>query len=133
VFNGAQSILRSDDKAQTYLALKSAGLPMPRTILAPKTFPAVGYPETAFVDEAARALGLPWCSRNASAPSASGVFVSRCGGAARKGAFAGGHADAFSGADRHELRPRRARERRGGPRSGLPFAHQQERQIFAAT
>ncbi len=59
VFNGAQSILRSDDKAQTYLALKSAGLPMPRTILAPKTFPAVGYPETAFVDEAARALGLP--------------------------------------------------------------------------
>jgi RimK family alpha-L-glutamate ligase len=59
VFNGAQGILRSDDKAQTYLALKAAGLPMPRTILAPKTFPAVGYPETAFVDEAARALGLP--------------------------------------------------------------------------
>jgi len=59
VFNSAQSILACDDKALTYLALKRAGLPMPRTILAPKTFPAVGYPDTAFVDEAAAQLGFP--------------------------------------------------------------------------
>ncbi|MCE5342184.1 MAG: RimK family alpha-L-glutamate ligase [Eubacteriales bacterium] len=59
VFNSAQSILYCDDKALTYLALKRVGLPMPYTILAPKTFPSVGYPETGFVDEAARQLGLP--------------------------------------------------------------------------
>ncbi len=59
VFNSAQSILNCDDKSLTYLALKRAGLPMPRTILAPKTFPGIGYPETDFVDEAARLLGLP--------------------------------------------------------------------------
>ena len=59
VFNSADSILRCDDKALTYLTLKRAGLPMPRTILAPKTFPAVGYTTTAFVDEAAERLGFP--------------------------------------------------------------------------
>ena len=59
VFNSADSILRCDDKALTYLTLKRAGLPMPRTILAPKTFPTVGYTTTAFVDEAAERLGFP--------------------------------------------------------------------------
>ena len=59
VFNSADSILRCDDKALTYLTLKKAGLPMPRTIIAPKTFPACGYPTTDFVDEAACELGLP--------------------------------------------------------------------------
>lgn len=59
VFNSAQSILRCDDKSLTYLTLKNAGLPMPRTILAPKTYPAIGYPDTTFVDEAAARLGFP--------------------------------------------------------------------------
>ena len=58
VFNSADSILRCDDKALTYLTLKQAGLPMPKTILAPKTFPAVGYPTTDFVDAAANQLGV---------------------------------------------------------------------------
>ena len=59
VFNSAQSILCCDDKALTYLTLKNTEIPMPRTILAPKTFPAVGYPILDFVDEAAEALGFP--------------------------------------------------------------------------
>jgi len=59
VFNSADSILRCDDKALTYLTLKRAGLPMPQTILAPKTFPAVGYTSTEFVDEAAARIGFP--------------------------------------------------------------------------
>ena len=59
VFNSAESILACDDKGLTYLQLLRHGIPMPRTILAPKTFPDVGYPTTAFVDEAAQELGFP--------------------------------------------------------------------------
>lgn len=59
VFNSADSILKCDDKSLTYLTLKAAGLPMPCTILAPKTYPAFGYPDTAFVDAAGEALGFP--------------------------------------------------------------------------
>ncbi|MEA4999263.1 MAG: RimK family alpha-L-glutamate ligase [Candidatus Limiplasma sp.] len=59
VFNSAESILRCDDKSLTYLTLRQAGIPMPRTILAPKTYPAFGYPDTGFVDQAAQALGFP--------------------------------------------------------------------------
>ena len=59
VFNSAESILRCDDKSFTYLTLKQAGLPMPRTILAPKTFPAAGYPSTDFVDATVEELGFP--------------------------------------------------------------------------
>ena len=53
LFNSAHSILWCDDKALTYLKLKEAGVPMPRTILAPKTFPAVGYPDRSFLDNVA--------------------------------------------------------------------------------
>ena len=59
VFNSAESILRCDDKSLTYLSLNRSGIPMPRTILAPKTYPAVGYTDCSFVDEIAQALGFP--------------------------------------------------------------------------
>lgn len=59
VFNSPQSILRCDDKSLTYLCLKAQGIPMPPTILAPKTYAAVGYTDTAFVEEAAQRLGFP--------------------------------------------------------------------------
>jgi len=59
VFNSAQSILCCDDKALTYLKLKPYGIPMPRTILAPKTFTNIGYPDLSFVDDVARTLGFP--------------------------------------------------------------------------
>ena len=59
VFNSADAILACDDKALTWLRLKRAGIPMPRTILAPKTFANVGYPQAGFAAEAARTLGFP--------------------------------------------------------------------------
>lgn len=59
VFNSASSIFWCDDKAQTYLKLREAGLPMPRTILAPKTFSNIGYTHLDFASQAGRALGYP--------------------------------------------------------------------------
>lgn len=59
VFNSAQSILWCDDKAQTYLRLRKEALPMPRTILAPKTFANIGYTHLDFVREVGAALGYP--------------------------------------------------------------------------
>ena len=61
VFNSAQSILKCDDKALTYLTLRQANLPTPQTILAPKTFPAIGYPSLDFVDEAAQSWAFRSC------------------------------------------------------------------------
>lgn len=59
VFNSSDSIEKCDDKSLTYLSLKPAGIPMPKTILLPKTFPNIGYTHTEFLDEAARILGFP--------------------------------------------------------------------------
>ena len=59
VFNSAQSILWCDDKALTWLKLKPHGIPMPRTILAPKTISNVGYTDLSIVDQAASELGFP--------------------------------------------------------------------------
>ncbi len=59
VFNSASSILRCDDKAMTYVCLQSKNIPMPKTILAPKTFTNIGYPQTEFLTGVVKKLGLP--------------------------------------------------------------------------
>ncbi len=59
LFNRADAMLRCDDKALTYLSLLPVGLPMPQTILCPKTFAAVGYPQTAFLRDVGERLGFP--------------------------------------------------------------------------
>jgi len=57
VFNSADAIEKCDDKAKTHLAL--SGLPMPKTIVAPMTFPNIGYTDTAFLSTVAKELGFP--------------------------------------------------------------------------
>lgn len=59
VFNSSDSIGLCDDKSLTYLALRRIGLPMPQTVILPKTFPNVGYTNTEFLNEAAALLGFP--------------------------------------------------------------------------
>lgn len=59
VFNPSDGILRCDDKALTYLAMRSAGIPTPQTVILPQTFPNVGYPQTGFLAEAAQRLKFP--------------------------------------------------------------------------
>lgn len=57
VFNSASAIELCDDKARTHLAL--SGLPMPKTVIAPKTFPNIGYTDTEFLSSVAESLGFP--------------------------------------------------------------------------
>lgn len=59
LFNSAESIMRCDDKALTWLSLRDKGVPMPPTVIAPKTFPNIGYPSLDFVDAVAAAFGFP--------------------------------------------------------------------------
>jgi RimK family alpha-L-glutamate ligase len=59
VFNRAKAIEICDDKALTHLALVNKEIPMPRTIIAPKTFDNIGYTNYDFLEEAGRRLGYP--------------------------------------------------------------------------
>lgn len=59
LFNSADSIFKCDDKSLTYLTLKRIGIPMPETIIAPMTFPNIGYTDLSFVQEIGDTLGFP--------------------------------------------------------------------------
>ncbi len=59
LYNNARSIALCDDKSLTWLALKDEGIPMPRTVPAPKTFPNIGYPSLDFAKRIGCQLGYP--------------------------------------------------------------------------
>ncbi len=57
LFNSADAVLLCDNKALTYSCL-SGKLPMPKTLIAPKTFEGVGY-SNEFLQKAAEIIGFP--------------------------------------------------------------------------
>ena len=59
VFNSPDAIRICDSKSETMEALCTAGLPMPRTLVAPMTYETVGYAKDDFIERAASVLGLP--------------------------------------------------------------------------
>ena len=59
LFNSARTVELCDNKALTAEALLAAGVPMPKTIVAPLTFPFAGYSKEDFVRKACAMLGLP--------------------------------------------------------------------------
>ncbi len=59
LYNSAEAVLDCDDKSLTWLRLRAAGLPMPETILLPKTFPAAGYPDLDWLAPLGKRLGYP--------------------------------------------------------------------------
>ncbi len=59
LFNSSEAIELCDDKSLTHFRLQLAGVPMPETIIVPKTFDGVGYGRLDFLDAAARRLGFP--------------------------------------------------------------------------
>lgn len=59
LFNCADAVEACDNKALTSLMLSKAGVRIPKTIIAPKTFEGVGYNNLVFLDRAVDKLGLP--------------------------------------------------------------------------
>ena len=58
LFNPASAVELCEDKSLTHLALLGK-VKMPKTIVAPMTFPAVGYSDLSFVKQAGEMLGFP--------------------------------------------------------------------------
>jgi RimK family alpha-L-glutamate ligase len=59
LFNSAHAIGVCDDKTATSILIENAGLPQPRTIICPMTFPGVGYGDMGFLDGIAQEIGFP--------------------------------------------------------------------------
>lgn len=59
VFNSSRGIALCDDKSQTHLHLQRAGIPMPKTIVAPMTYSNIGYHSLEFLDQVEMELGYP--------------------------------------------------------------------------
>lgn len=59
VFNSSRSIDVCDSKAKTYLQLSEHGIPIPQTIIAPKTFEGIGHCDPSFLQMVIGRLKLP--------------------------------------------------------------------------
>lgn len=59
VYNDPAILDLCDNKAKQYIALASAGLPMPATIIAPKVYPAFSIRESGYFERVLERLGLP--------------------------------------------------------------------------
>lgn len=75
VFNSVRALSLSDDKALTHIALARHGIPMPRTILVPRTYRFVGYGDMAFLDRALAVLGLPLVVKECSGSFGKQVYL----------------------------------------------------------
>src|SRR5699024_673492 len=65
VYNSSQTIETSDDKIKTYQQLAHAGVPVPQTIIIPKTYGNFVHWEDEFFDSAFQQLGMPFIVKEA--------------------------------------------------------------------
>lgn len=59
VFNGAEAVILCDDKAKTHAVLAAAGVPMPKTMVAPMTYVDYTAAGDGFLAFGAKELGFP--------------------------------------------------------------------------
>ncbi|ROR22107.1 SSU ribosomal protein S6P modification protein [Mobilisporobacter senegalensis] len=59
VFNSSNGINVCDDKSLTHMLLQNAGIPMPKTIIAPMTYDGIGYTNYDFITQVTDNLGFP--------------------------------------------------------------------------
>lgn len=60
VYNSARCIALCDDKRKMHLVLKQHGIPTPDTILAPMTYPGIGFTDFSFLDDVEKKLPYPF-------------------------------------------------------------------------
>lgn len=64
VFNSSKTIEISDDKIYTYQMLQKSGLPIPKTIIAPKKYTSGSFPEK-YIEHIINELGFPMIVKEA--------------------------------------------------------------------
>ena len=92
LFNSATALAVCDSKALTVEKL-AGKVPMPRTVIAPKTFEGVGYCRTEFLENAARVLGLPMIIKECYGSFGAQVYLARTLDEAREIVSELGHKD----------------------------------------
>lgn len=65
VFNDPEVIETCDNKAKQYIALAHAGVPMPKTIIAPKIYPKFTIRHTGYYEQVIHELSLPMIIKEA--------------------------------------------------------------------
>lgn len=59
LYNSSSAIAVCDDKRETHIALQKAGIPSPRTIIAPMTYDGIGFRSLSFLTEVEEKLSFP--------------------------------------------------------------------------
>lgn len=77
LFNRAEAIEISDDKAATVCALERAGITQPRTVMVPRSDSQTTWGGTGFAEATARVLGLPVVVKGVRGSFGSEVFLAR--------------------------------------------------------
>ena len=77
LFDSASSIEICDDKASMHLALAARGVKCPKTIIAPMTYPNIGYDNMDFVAKAGEKLGFPMVIKLSRSSYGMGVFLAK--------------------------------------------------------
>lgn len=73
--NSADAIEKCDDKAKMHLAL--GDIPCPKTIIAPMTFPNIGFTDTSFLTSVAERLGFPIVVKEVCGSFGAQVYLAR--------------------------------------------------------
>lgn len=75
VFNAPESIEICDDKAATLDKLKGCGIAVPKTFVAPFTYPNIPYADFGFLEVAEKEIGYPMVLKHARSSLGMGVFL----------------------------------------------------------
>ncbi|MBO5481123.1 MAG: RimK family alpha-L-glutamate ligase [Clostridia bacterium] len=77
LFNSAAAVENCDDKQRTAFCLQRAGVPIPETLIAPKTFDNIGYTELSFLEVAEKRLGYPMVIKEAYGSFGAQVYLAQ--------------------------------------------------------
>lgn len=84
LFNSSDAVYACDNKAETYMRLAKAGIKIPKTLIAPKTFEGVGYNSRDFLEKAISTLGLPLVIKECYGSFGQQVYLAETAGDCRK-------------------------------------------------